>query len=82
MSCNPAKILSIDRGTLKPGSVADITVIDPARGWTVQADQLASKSKNSPWLGEAMTGAAAVTVVAGNVVFQVDRKLTGIEESQ
>ncbi|MGB4599566.1 MAG: dihydroorotase [Trichlorobacter sp.] len=69
MSCNPAKILSIDRGTLKPGSVADITVIDPARGWTVQADQLASKSKNSPWLGEAMTGAAAVTVVAGNVVF-------------
>ncbi len=69
MSCNPSKILDLGRGTLKAGSVADITVIDPARGWTVQADQLASKSKNSPWLGEAMTGAAAVTVVAGNVVF-------------
>lgn len=69
MSCNPSKILDLNRGTLKPGSVADITVIDPTKVWTVQADQLASKSKNSPWLGEAMTGAAAATVVAGKLVF-------------
>jgi dihydroorotase len=69
MSCNPSKILGVDRGSLKAGSVADITVIDPNQAWTVEADKLASKSKNSPWLGEAMTGAAAVTVVAGKVVF-------------
>ncbi|MFA6823534.1 MAG: dihydroorotase [Geobacter sp.] len=69
MSCNPAKILGVDRGTFKAGSVADITVIDPDKAWTVEADQLASKSKNSPWLGERMTGAAAATVVAGKVVF-------------
>lgn len=69
MSCNPSKILGLDRGNLKAGSVADITVIDPAKVWTVQAEQLASKSKNSPWLGETMTGAAAVTVVAGKIVF-------------
>lgn len=69
MSCNPAKILGVERGSLKAGSVADITLIDPARVWSVEADQLASKSKNSPWLGESMTGAAAVTVVAGKVVF-------------
>jgi len=69
MSYNPAKILGIDRGSLKAGSVADITVIDPDKVWTVVADQLASKSKNSPWLGETMTGATAATVVAGNVVF-------------
>ncbi|MDY0385290.1 dihydroorotase [Trichlorobacter sp.] len=69
MSCNPSKILGVDRGTFKAGSVADITVIDPDKAWTVEADQLASKSKNSPWLGERMTGAAAATVVAGKVVF-------------
>jgi dihydroorotase len=69
MSCNPSKILGIDRGTLKVGSVADITVIDPDATWTVQAEQLASKSKNSPWLGETMTGAAAATIVSGNIVF-------------
>jgi len=69
MSCNPSKILGVDRGTLKAGSVADITVIDPDKNWTVVAEQLASKSKNTPWLGEPMTGAAAATVVAGKIVF-------------
>lgn len=69
MSCNPSKILGVNRGSLKIGSVADITVIDPDKVWTVEAGKLASKSKNSPWLGETMTGAAAATVVAGNVVF-------------
>jgi dihydroorotase len=72
MSCNPSKILGIERGTLQPGATADITVIDPNREWTVAADKLASKSKNSPWLGEKMKGAAACTIVGGKVVFQRD----------
>ncbi len=69
MSFNPSNILDINRGSLKVGSVADITVIDPDKTWTVVAEQLASKSKNSPWLGEPMTGAAACTIVGGKVVF-------------
>lgn len=69
MSHNPSKILGVERGSLKAGSVADITVVDPDKVWTVEAEKLASKSKNSPWLGETMTGAAAATVVAGKVVF-------------
>ncbi|MBT0893096.1 dihydroorotase [Geobacter hydrogenophilus] len=70
MAYNPAKILGIDRGTLKPGSVADITVIDPNATWTVDADKLASKSKNSPFLGWEMKGAAALTIVGGKVVYR------------
>ena len=70
MACNPAKILGIDRGTLREGAVADITVIDPAVEWTVDAEKLASKSKNSPFLGQKMKGAAACTIVGGNVVFK------------
>ncbi|AJE03613.1 dihydroorotase [Geobacter pickeringii] len=69
MACNPAKILGIDRGTLKAGAVADITVIDPKATWTVEADRLASKSKNSPFLGWEMKGAAAYTIVSGKVVY-------------
>ncbi len=69
MSCKPAELLGLGRGTLKAGSVADITVIDPTQQWTVTEAVLASKSKNSPWLGETMTGAAAVTVVGGKVVY-------------
>lgn len=69
MSCKPSELLGLDRGALKAGSVADITVIDPAKQWTVTESVLASKSKNSPWLGETMTGAAACTIVGGKVVF-------------
>jgi dihydroorotase len=68
MSCNPSKILGLGRGTLQSGAVADITLIDPAVEWTVDADTLASKSKNSPFLGWTVKGKAATTVLAGKVV--------------
>jgi dihydroorotase len=70
MSCNPAKILGIERGTLKPGAVADVTIIDQAKEWQVIAEKLESKSKNSPFLGWQMKGAAAYTIVKGQVVYQ------------
>jgi len=72
MTCNPAKILGIDRGTLKVGAAADITVIDPNREWLVEAEKLASKSKNSPFIGRKMKGAAVYTVVGGKVVYKID----------
>jgi len=70
MSLNPAKILGIDRGTLKPGAIADITLIDPDLEWVVDAEKLASKSKNSPWLGQTMQGKAVYTIVGGRIVFK------------
>lgn len=70
MSCNPAKILGIERGTLKPGAVADVTVIDQAKEWQVTAEKMESKSKNSPFLGWQMKGTAAYTIVKGQVVYQ------------
>ena len=68
MACNPAKILGLGRGTLQSGAVADITVFDPAAQWTVEADKLQSKSKNSPFLGWQLKGKAVATVVAGKAV--------------
>ncbi|HEY4743970.1 MAG TPA: dihydroorotase [Desulfuromonadaceae bacterium] len=69
MSVNPSKIIDINRGSLKPGGVADITVIDPAQEWQVTEERLASKSKNSPFLGWTVKGAAACTILGGRVVF-------------
>lgn len=70
MSCNPAKILGLDRGSLSQGAVADITLIDPNAEWVVEADKLESKSKNSPFLGKKMKGRAAYTIVGGKVVYK------------
>ena len=68
MSCNPSNILQLNRGTLKAGAVADITLVDPAAQWTVAADKLDSKSKNTPFLGWKMRGAASATILAGAIV--------------
>lgn len=70
MSCKPSNILDLKRGTLKVAAVADITVIDPSLEWIVEADHLASRSKNSPWLGQKMKGAAVATVVSGSLKFE------------
>jgi dihydroorotase len=68
MSCNPSNILGLNRGSLKAGAIADITVFDAATEWTVEADKLRSKSKNSPLLGWKMKGAAIMTVVGGKQI--------------
>ena len=67
--CNPSKILGLERGTLKPGAIADITIIDPLKEWVVTAEKLQTKSKNTPFLGWQMKGAAAYTIVKGKVVY-------------
>ncbi|ACM21608.1 dihydroorotase [Geotalea daltonii FRC-32] len=72
MAVRPAQILGLDRGTLKTGAPADVTIIDPKAEWVVEAEKLASKSKNSPFLGRKMTGAAAYTIVDGKVVHKRD----------
>jgi dihydroorotase len=68
LSMNPARILGLDRGTLEPGSIADITIIAPDREWTVEEAAIVSKSKNSPFIGVTMKGQAAYTIVGGKIV--------------
>ncbi len=63
----PARVLHLDGGTLEVGRAADITVIDPARSWTVTEDSLRSRSKNTPFLGMTMQGRAVLTLVSGEV---------------
>ncbi|MGD9563732.1 MAG: dihydroorotase [Pyrinomonadaceae bacterium] len=72
-SANPAKILKLEgRGTLKPGSIADVTIIDPQRSWTYHNADSRSKSRNSPFDGWHFTGGVVATIVGGRVVFTAD----------
>ncbi len=70
LSTNPARILKVKGGTLKPGQPADLTLIDPEETWVVTEETLHSKSKNSPFLGWEMKGRAVLTVVGGQVVWR------------
>ena len=70
-STNPAKIFKLkNRGTLKAGSIADVTIIDPELEWTYQNAESKSKSKNSPFDGWKFTGGAVATIVGGKIVYQ------------
>jgi dihydroorotase len=72
LTSQPARIIGIDRGTLAIGAVADITLIDPQLEWVVQAEKLHSKSKNTPFAGWTLSGAARRTLLAGRTVFSRD----------
>jgi len=69
MSVNPARILNVPGGSLAPGAVADITIIDPELRVTIDRAALKSKSKNTPYHGWTFTGGVAATIVGGRVVF-------------
>jgi len=65
----PARILGLPCGLI-PGEAADITVIDPRRSWTVDAERFASLSRNCPFDGWQVTGRAVVTLVDGRIVYE------------
>ncbi|MCX8045193.1 MAG: dihydroorotase [Desulfobacterota bacterium] len=69
LTINPARILRLPKGTLVPGTEADITIIDPNQRWTIDRDHFFSKSKNSPLHGMPVTGKVLYTIVAGTVVY-------------
>jgi dihydroorotase len=71
MSTLPARILGIDRGTLRPGAVADITLIDPHQTWQVDVEAFQSKSVNSPFHGWTLQGRAVATIVGGRVKYRL-----------
>jgi dihydroorotase len=70
LSANPARILGVTGGSLAADSVADLTVIDPECTWTVTPDAFHSKSRNTPFAGWPMTGAARATIVGGRILWR------------
>ncbi|MDR0956679.1 MAG: dihydroorotase [Endomicrobium sp.] len=71
MTLNPARIFNLKRrGSLKEGSIADITIIDTKYSYEFSEKSIVSKSKNSPFIGRRFKGGAVMTIVAGNVVWQ------------
>ncbi len=67
MTCVPAKILQINRGTLSIGAVADVTLIDPEKVATVDVSQSPSKSRNTPFDACKLKGWPVMTIRAGIV---------------
>jgi dihydroorotase len=70
LSSAPARNLGLERGTLARGATADVVVFDADRKWRLDAAELASKSKNTPFDGWDMQGKVVRTIVAGRSVWE------------
>ncbi len=68
LSIAPARILGIDGGTLKEGSIADITILDMKTEKKVDKNSFHSKGRNTPFEGRTLKGWPVMTVVRGQVV--------------
>ena len=69
LTINPAKILKINKGTLKKGSDADICIFDLEEPWMVKAEELKSKSKNTAVENRKLQGKVKMTFLNGEVVY-------------
>lgn len=70
MSCEPARVFGLNAGTLKPGSVADVTIMDLNKEWTVDSSKFYTRGKFTPFEGKAMKGKAVATIVAGKLAMR------------
>jgi dihydroorotase len=70
LACNPAKIFKLDRGTLRVGAAADVTVFDPHKQVKVDASKFQSKSRNTPFDGWELKGGPVATIVGGQFVWR------------
>ena len=68
LTSGPAKALNLPVGTLSVGALADVTIIDPDKEWTVVAADLVSKSKNTAFDGRKLKGAAVTTILGGRII--------------
>ncbi|MEA2750982.1 MAG: dihydroorotase, partial [Myxococcales bacterium] len=77
----PARIVGLDRGSadarqIREGAEASLTLVDPARSWTVAPERLRTKSRNTPFLGHTVKGMVMMTLVAGAIAFEVTEPAT------
>ena len=70
MACAPAKLFHLPGGNLRKGTIADVTVFDPARQWIVDPSRFKTKGRNTPYAGRTLSGVVRCTIVDGKIVHQ------------
>ena len=71
LTVGPARLLNLNAGSLAPGAVADVTLIDPIAEWTIDSGQFRSMSRNTPFDGRAVKGRVVSTIVGGEVRYSL-----------
>lgn len=71
MSRNPARILHLeDRGSLREGALADVTIIDPGEEYRIDPAAFLSRGRNTPFGGRKVRGRVRMTICGGRIVYR------------
>ncbi len=70
MSYNPAKVISLDKGDISVGKIADIAIFNPNITYTIKEEDIVSKGKNTPFIGKEVKGKVVFTIVDGKIVYK------------
>ena len=70
MSAAPARLLGLQKGLLRSGYDADLTIVDPDEEWTVDSSKFYSKGKATPFEGRTVTGRVKFLFIDGRLVFE------------
>jgi dihydroorotase len=70
LSYRPATLLGVAGGVLKEGALADLAILDPEYSYVLKAEDMKSKSKNSPFIGWTLKGINVMTMVGGRIVWE------------
>ena len=71
LTCNPAKILKLDKGNLSIGNNADFCIVDLEKPWIVKKEKIISKSKNTSIEDKRLQGRVINTFVKGEELFKL-----------
>lgn len=74
MSLNPSRILGINKGSLKVGQTADLTIADLNKTLNIDKESFYSMGKNTPFHGRSCKGEVIYTIVNGNVAYKKEEK--------
>ena len=70
MSYNPARIAKIPGGSLKPGSAADVTILNVTDTYAIDPADFYSMGKNTPFTGMEVRGRVMTTIADGVIIYQ------------
>ena len=73
MTVKPAEIIGIQKGTLKVGADADVTIFDPGFKYKIDKTKFRSKSQNTPFNGMDVQGKVSLTIVGGKIVYRSEQ---------
>ena len=73
MTAKPAAALNLPGGTIEEGVHADFVLFDPNKEWVVKADGFQSRSRNSSYIGETLTGKVVATFLRGRLTWHQDQ---------